>query len=55
MPQPDIPSDKQVCFYVAEMCSELRRLAKGPRFRTVGYLLDMARLEAEKLGKDLPD
>ena len=49
------PSDKEICLYVAEMCSELRRMARRPRFRTISYLLDMVRLEAEKMAGDLPD
>lgn len=48
------PSDKEICRYIAEMCSELRLLAKHSRFRTINYLLDMARLEAERLGQELP-
>lgn len=54
-PAPGTPTDKQICTYVAEMCTELRYLARRPRFRTINYLLDMARLESEKLAKDLPD
>jgi hypothetical protein len=54
-PTPGIPSEKEICRYIAEMCSELRLLAKHSRLRTVNYLLDMARLEAERLGETLPD
>ncbi len=49
------PSDKDICLYVAEMCTELRRMARRPRFRTISYLLDVVRLEAEKIAGDLPD
>lgn len=49
------PTDRQICHYISEMCSELRQLARRPRFRTVSYLLDMARLEAERMGKEMPD
>ncbi len=49
------PSDKEICLYVADMCTELRRMARRPRFRMIGYLLDMIRLEAEKIAGDLPD
>ena len=49
------PSDRQISLYISEMCAELRQLAKQPRFRTVNYLLDMARLESERLSKELPD
>lgn len=52
---PGAPTDRQICTYISEMCSELRQLAKRPRFRTVNYLLDMARLEAERMGKEMPD
>ena len=52
-PLPHAPTDKQILAYIAEMCAELRCLAHRPRFRTVNYLLDMARLEAERSLKDL--
>ncbi|RYC31788.1 hypothetical protein D3273_11685 [Lichenibacterium minor] len=48
------PSDKQICHYISEMCLELSHLARRPNFRTISYLLDMARLESEKMGKELP-
>ena len=54
-PLPEPPSDRQICVYISEMCSELRHMARRPKFRTISYLLDMARLEAEKMAKDLPD
>ncbi len=54
-PLPGPPSDRQICLYISEMCSELRHLARRPKFRTISYLLDMARLESEKMAKDLPD
>ena len=54
-PPPGTPTDKQICLYIAEMCTELRHLARRPRFRTISYLLDMARLESERTAKDLPD
>lgn len=54
-PLSSAPSDKQVCTYIAEMCTELKQLARRPRFRTISYLLDMARLESERTAKDLPD
>ncbi len=47
------PSAEDLCIYVAELCSELRALTRRPRFRTLNYLLDMARLEAERMAKDL--
>jgi hypothetical protein len=54
LPPGSQPSDKEICLYVAEMCTELRRMARRPRFRTISYLLDMVRLEAEKIASDLP-
>ena len=54
-PQPGSPTERQICLYISEMCSELRHLAKHPKFRTISYLLDMARMESERMAKDLPD
>lgn len=47
------PTTDELCTYVAEMCAELRALTRRPSFRTLNYLLDMARLEAERMSKDL--
>ncbi len=52
-PEGAIPNSEDVCIYIAEICGELRTLAQGPRFRTINYLLDMARLEAERMAKDM--
>ena len=46
------PTEGELCAYVAEMCGELRTLSRRPSFRTLNYLLDMARLEAERMAKD---
>ena len=46
------PTETELCAYVAEMCGELRTLTKRPSFRTLNYLLDMARLEAERMAND---
>ena len=54
-PSPGTPSEKDICRYIAEMCSELRGLASGAKFRTINYLLDMARLEAERVAQSLPE
>ena len=54
-PSPGTPSDRDICQYIAEMCAELRGLASGATFRTLNYLLDMARLEAERLARSLPE
>lgn len=45
------PTETELCAYVAEMCGELRSLTRRPSFRTLNYLLDMARLEAERMAK----
>ncbi|RYB04966.1 hypothetical protein [Lichenibacterium ramalinae] len=47
------PTDEQLCDYIADMCGELRHLARRPQFRTISYLLDMARVEAERMAKAL--
>ena len=47
------PSNEDLCAYIAEICAELRDLAQRPPFRTINYLLDMARLEAERMGKEI--
>ena len=47
------PSNEDLCAYIAEICAELRDLAQRPQFRTINYLLDMARLEAERMGKEI--
>ncbi len=47
------PSNEDICAYIAEICAELRDLAQRPPFRTINYLLDMARLEAERMGKEI--
>ena len=47
------PSSEELCSYIAEMCGELRSLSRLPTFRTINYLLDMARLEAERTAKEL--
>jgi hypothetical protein len=50
---PGPPTDADTCAYIAELCAELRYLARKPRLRTIDYLLDMVRLEAERTAKDL--
>ena len=37
--------------YIASLTGELSQLAKAHRFDTLGYLLDMARMEANELEK----
>jgi hypothetical protein len=37
--------------YIAEMCRDLARMARGGRLDTLAYLLDMAGLEAESVGR----
>lgn len=48
-------SDAQIAAYVAEICRELRGLSREPEFRTLNYLLDMARLEAERMARKPSD
>lgn len=37
--------------YIAGLCRDLARMARGERFDTLAYLLDMASLEAETIGQ----
>ena len=37
--------------YVAELCADLARMARGDGFDTLAYILDMARLEAQSLAR----
>ena len=53
-PPSETASDAVVFAYIAQMSAELRSLSHGPKFRTVNYLLDMARLEAERSVKEVP-
>ena len=56
---PAEPTAAEIATYVAEACRELRVAPRAPRFRTVNYLLDHVRIEAEKIarneGSDDPD
>ena len=42
-------ADAEAARHIVEVCDDLRRIAKGPRLKTVSYLLGLVRLEAEKL------
>ncbi len=48
-PQPSVAG---IAAYIAETCAELTRIAKAPRLRTISYLLDSIRLEAEKVAQE---
>ncbi len=37
--------------YIADLCRDMARMARGQRFDTLAYLLDMACLEAETVGQ----
>jgi hypothetical protein len=37
--------------YIADLCRDLAHMARGERFDTLAYLLDMACLEAETVGR----
>ena len=43
----------EVAAYVAELTAELAEVARRSGLHTLGYLLDMARLEAENAARDL--
>jgi hypothetical protein len=49
------PADKRekgaTAEYIADLCRDLARMARGERFDTLAYLLDMACLEAEAVGQ----
>lgn len=46
---------KQVAAYVASIAAELAILARRHHLDTLGYLLEMSRLEAEGAGQGLDD
>ena len=46
---------QQVAAYVASMTAELAVLARRHRLDTLGYLLEMTRLEAEAAGQGVDD
>lgn len=45
------PFVADIAAYVADMCADLRRVATHPKMRTISSLLDMARVEAERLAE----
>jgi hypothetical protein len=49
----DEPDARVVADYAATMCADLAVMARRQGFDTLGYLLDMARLEAENLNRRL--
>jgi hypothetical protein len=51
-PTPSVPSDRAVVAqYVASLSSDLAAMARGSGLQTLGYLLEMVRLEAENAGR----
>ncbi len=44
-------SPESVAFYIGAMTQELGQLAKANGLDALGYLLDMARLEADEISK----
>ena len=46
-PQGGPEEARQVAAYVADLTADLARIARRNRLEALGYLLDMARLEAE--------
>jgi len=47
-PEPD-HDDVAVARYIASMSGDLARLARSNGFQTLGYLLEIAQLEAEQV------
>ncbi|MDQ2080095.1 hypothetical protein RA307_07875 [Xanthobacteraceae bacterium Astr-EGSB] len=51
-PAEDDPADRDaVATYIATLTGELARLARKFGYDALGYILDMARMEAENLGR----
>jgi hypothetical protein len=44
------PGSREAAAYVAELTGDLARIARQHRLDALGYLLDMARLEAQHVG-----
>ena len=53
-PAPDLPAEERIAAaaYFAEMLSTLAELGRGHGFGALGYMLDIARLEAESLARN---
>jgi hypothetical protein len=49
----DLDDAAAAASYLASMSAELSKIARRHRFDVLGYLLDMARLEAENTGRAL--
>lgn len=45
--EPGKTDDLHTLEYIADLCQQLEKLARAEGFDTLGYFLDMARLEAE--------
>lgn len=52
-PRPDRTDPREALAFVLELTGELSEIARRHRFAALAYLLDMARLEAETLGRDM--
>jgi hypothetical protein len=53
---PDQPvSPASIAVYIAELTEELGKLARANHLEALGYLLDMARLEADQASKDISE
>ena len=48
---PTTATDAEIAAYVAEACRDLRGLSRTVRFRTLNYMLDAARIEAERIAR----
>lgn len=53
MADPLTPTIAERATYIAEVCVELSRLAAPSRMRTLSYLIDTARHEAERIAKQV--
>jgi hypothetical protein len=54
-PRPERNDPREALAFVVELAGELSEMARRHRFAALAYLLDMARLEAETLRRDMRD
>ena len=52
-PQPDSDERAEVAVYVASMSADLATMARRTGLDTLGYLLEMVRLEAENAARQM--
>jgi hypothetical protein len=51
--QPDSDERAEVAVYVASLSADLATMARGTGLDTLGYLLEMVRLEAENAARQM--